>query len=133
MRITAIKNAVVGTAITASLLMGSFAYAQGVAPGQGLKQATSNLDSAGGGAGLKNTPLPVMVGNIINIVLSLLGLIFLVLGVYAGFKWMTARGEESEIEEAKDTLKNAIIGLVIVLASYAISSYVVSSVINAAQ
>lgn len=91
----------------------------------------NNAKQAGSMAwGTNVKSLPEMVGLLINGALGLLGLIFLGLGVYSGFKWMTARGDEKEVEEAKDTLKNAIIGIVIVVASYAISSYVVGSLIS---
>ncbi|MFA6393484.1 MAG: pilin [Patescibacteria group bacterium] len=65
------------------------------------------------------------IGMIINIALSLLGVIFLALLIYAGFEWMTARGDEAKVTKAKDIMKNAVIGLVIVLAAYVISYFVI--------
>ncbi len=58
---------------------------------------------------------------IINSILSFLGVIATLLIIYAGFKWMKAQGNQEEVNEAKSMLKNAIIGLIIVLAAYAIS------------
>lgn len=77
--------------------------------------------------------LPVLMGRIVNIFLGLLGLIFLCYAIYAGYKWMTARGSEKDVSAAKDTLKNAILGLIIVAAAYAISSYVTTEVFNVVQ
>lgn len=57
----------------------------------------------------------------IQLILGFLGIIFLVLTLMAGFKWMTAGGNEKQIEEAKGSLKNSVIGLFIVLAAYAIT------------
>jgi hypothetical protein len=57
----------------------------------------------------------------IKLVLGFLGIIFLILTLMAGFKWMTAGGNEKQIEEAKGSLKNSVIGLFIVLAAYAIT------------
>ena len=71
-----------------------------------------------------------MIGLIINIVLGLLGVIFLVLTVYAGFLWMTAREDKTAVENAQKILKNAVIGLIITLAAYAISNFVVTALIN---
>jgi hypothetical protein len=65
------------------------------------------------------------VGKIINIVLSLLGTVFLVLAIMAGFQYMTAAGNTEKTEKAMGTLKTAIIGLVIVLASWAISRFTI--------
>ena len=86
-----------------------------------------SLDAAADAAGInKNTTNPIQIaGNVIKIVLSMLGVIFLVLMIYGGFIWMTARGNEQEVQKAKDIIKNAIIGLVIVVGAYAISSFVV--------
>lgn len=65
-----------------------------------------------------------IAGNIINVALGLLGLTFLVLTIYGGFLWMSARGNEEQVTKAKNVLKTAVIGLVIVLASYAIAQFV---------
>lgn len=73
--------------------------------------------------------LPQTIGNFINVGLSMLGLIFLVLALYAGFKWMTSGGESKGVDEAKGTLKNAVIGLIITLSAYAISSFVMGELI----
>ena len=75
------------------------------------------------GAGFTNVPAEVIVSQVIGIVLSLLGLIFLVLTIMAGFKWMNAGGNEEEVNKAKTSLKNSIIGLVIVLYAYAITYF----------
>ncbi len=64
------------------------------------------------------------VGKIINLFLSLLGVLFLALIIYGGFLWMMSRGNEQEIEEAKNIIINAIIGLIIVLAAYAVTAFV---------
>lgn len=68
--------------------------------------------------------LPGAIGRIIGAVLSLLGVIFLILMIYGGFIWMTARGNETKVTEAKDLITSALIGLIIVLAAYAITAFV---------
>lgn len=64
------------------------------------------------------------VGEIIGLILSFIGIIFLGLTVYAGFLWMTAQGNAGQVDKAKDLLINAIIGLVIVTAAYSITIFV---------
>ncbi len=61
---------------------------------------------------------------VIQAFLSLLGIIFVVLILIAGYNWMTAGGEEEKIRKAKDTIKKAIIGLAIIILSYAITYFV---------
>lgn len=65
-------------------------------------------------------------------VLSFLGVVFLVLIIYGGFVWMKAQGNAEEAGKAKSIIINASIGLVIVLASYAISEYIIRNLVEAA-
>lgn len=60
---------------------------------------------------------------VITIILSLLGVIFIALIIYGGVIWMTANGNDQKIEKASGTIKQSIIGLVVVLAAYAISYF----------
>ncbi len=71
------------------------------------------------------------IGGIIRAVLSVIGVIFLVLTVYAGVLWMTASGNEDKITKAKDILKSSVIGLVIVTSAYGITALVFNFVIGA--
>jgi len=66
-----------------------------------------------------------IIGVVIQAFLSLLGIIFVVLMIYAGYNWMMAQGEEDKVVKAKDTLKRAVIGLVITIGAYAISTWVI--------
>lgn len=76
--------------------------------------------------GLSKTDPRIIVVNIIRIFLGFLGLIALILIIYAGFIWMTAGGEADKIERAKAILKNALIGLLIILSSYAVVAFILS-------
>lgn len=64
------------------------------------------------------------VGGIVALVLSFVGVIFLLLAVYAGILWMTSLGNASQVEKAKTLLLNATIGLVIISAAYSITIFV---------
>lgn len=70
------------------------------------------------------------VTNIIAFILSFLGVVFLVLTIYAGFLWMTARGNEAQVSKAKDMLTNAVIGLIIITAAYSITAFVGNQLIR---
>lgn len=72
--------------------------------------------------------VPVLVGNVIGAGLSMIGVIFFGLMVYGGVLWMTARGNDEQTKKAKNTIIAASIGMIIVLASYAITSFVFESV-----
>jgi len=76
--------------------------------------------------------LAVMIGNIIRVLLGMLGLILVILIVYAGFLWTTAQGDPAKVKKAQDMIKQAIIGMIIVFAAYAIANFVISNLTNAA-
>ncbi len=94
---------------------------------RGQKDANAIAQKAQIGGG--TTDLNTIVGRIINVVLGFLGIVLLFYFLYGGFKWMTAGGNEEGVEEAKTMIKNAVIGLVIVMASYALSSFVLSNLV----
>lgn len=68
------------------------------------------------------------IGLIIGIFFGILGIIFLVLAIYAGFLWMTSAGNADQVDKAKRILINATIGLVITLSAYAITSFIVNAI-----
>jgi uncharacterized membrane protein len=75
---------------------------------------------------------PVMIAaKLIRIALGFLGIIAVVLLILGGFKWMTAGGNEDKVSEAKRTIGQAIIGLLIILASYSIAQFVINSLAEA--
>ncbi len=73
-------------------------------------------------AGASN--IPQLIGKIVAALLSLLGIIFFLLIFYAGLTWMLARGNTEGVTKAKDILEAAILGLIVVMGSYAISRFV---------
>ncbi|OGH64547.1 MAG: hypothetical protein A3J66_01640 [Candidatus Magasanikbacteria bacterium RIFCSPHIGHO2_02_FULL_47_14] len=88
------------------------------------------LETTAGAAGLakyeKN--VPTLIGNVIGTALSMIAVIFFILMVYGGFLWMTAHGKEEQVTKAKDTVIAAVIGIIIVLGSYAVTNFVFESV-----
>lgn len=73
------------------------------------------------------TSVGSIVATVIQAFLGLLGIIFIILILYAGYNWMTAAGEEEKINKAKDTIRRAIIGLIIIIAAYSITYFVFSN------
>ena len=72
-------------------------------------------------------------GNVIAGILAFIGVIFFALVLYAGMLWMTARGDTSKIDKAKDILEDAVIGVVLVSAAYAIANFVFGTVVGGGQ
>ncbi len=60
----------------------------------------------------------------IKIFLSLLGIIFVILILFGGYNWMTAAGEEEKVRKAQETIRRAIIGLIIIIMAYSVTYFV---------
>ena len=76
----------------------------------------------------ESTSLASTIGTLISIGLSMLGVVFVILVISAGYKWMMASGDAKKVDEAKDTLWRAVIGLVITISAYVIQQYVFSKI-----
>lgn len=72
--------------------------------------------------------LPLLVGTIAKGIISILGIIMVIYIFYAGFVWLTAGGDEDKVKKAKGIIKNSVIGLIIVLASYSVASYLIGMI-----
>lgn len=95
--------------------------------GSYVKNAAEN---AGFNKDTTETTFAETIGTVIQAILSFVGVIFLVLMVYAGFLWMTARGDEGQVEKAQDIITTSIIGLVIVIGAYSITAFVVPKILE---
>ncbi|MFH1427283.1 MAG: hypothetical protein ABIG60_02020, partial [Patescibacteria group bacterium] len=114
-----IKNLIVIVCFAIALLaVANFTLAQTADPWGGQEEAVGEAIGLGG-----DDPR-IIAARVIRIGLGFLGLIALVLVIYAGWLWMTAAGNEERINQAKKILTNAIIGLIIILASFAIVSFI---------
>jgi len=83
----------------------------------------NNVNEIASQTGMPTDNLEDIIGNIIRIVLASLGTVFLILMFWAGNTWMRANGNEEKISKAKNQIASLTIGLIIILAAYAISSW----------
>lgn len=90
------------------------------------------LDCVGtANTGLSAADPRIIASRVVNVILGVLGTIATMLVFYAGFLWMTAAGDDEQIGKAKSIMTAAIIGLVVILASYSISTFFVKSAYQA--
>ncbi|HQB50941.1 MAG TPA: hypothetical protein PLT32_01845 [bacterium] len=86
------------------------------------------LDTTASTAGLKKSgSLSARVGELIGVILGFVGVIFLILIIYAGITIMTANGNKTKVEDARKTITGAVTGLIVVLSAYAITAFMGSS------
>ena len=94
--------------------------------GQTMRGSLEGLGNASGyeTSGISETTISAIVGTAVKTFLSILGIIFVVLMLYGGYLWMMARGSEEEVTKAKELIRTAIIGLIIIVAAYAVSFFI---------
>ena len=80
--------------------------------------------SAGYESSTSETTILEILGTGINVGLSLLGVIFIILILLAGYNWMTAAGDQEKISKAQHTIRSAIIGLLIIVGAFAIWMFI---------
>lgn len=106
--------------IGALMFYANNAYAQGAAFFDNPQSGAPPSAAAQGTLGQNIT-------NIINFFLGLLGLIAVAFLIYAGIMMVTAGGDEAAIGKAKKIITFAVVGIVIILLSYTIITFVTTA------
>ena len=86
------------------------------------------IASAQGGIELPNPleaeSIPELAGQMIKGLLGVTGAIALFMLVWGGIVWMTSGGNANRVEQGKNTILWAILGLVIIFMSYIVLNFV---------
>jgi len=93
-----------------------------------LSNRYSDLKGEVTGSSLSSTPIQYVVVDIVRRVLMFLGLVTVIIIIYAGYLWLTAGGNADQVNKAKKYLINAVIGVVIVLGAFVFTRLVVTMV-----
>lgn len=80
---------------------------------------------------LSTQDIRVTIGRIIQVVLSLMGIVLLVLIIYAGVTIMTAGGNADKVITGKKILTNAVVGLIIIMSAMGITQFIISRLAGA--
>ena len=119
------KKAVFISLIVLSLVLPMMFYAN-QAVGAVTPPMQEGLDVFQTASGASTATLPAVIGRIVRIVISLLGLVAAIIIILGGFQWMTSGGNEEKIAGAKKLMINGLIGMVLVILAYAIASFVIT-------
>lgn len=93
--------------------------------------AQTAFERFGDATTLSQDPIGIIIARVIRVFLGLTGVILTALVVYAGYLYMTAQGVPAQIEKAKNIIKNAVIGLVIIFSSFAITTWILNALLDA--
>lgn len=96
-----------------------------------LAQVDTGINQVGEQIALGGADLRLVIARIINVALGFLGIVAVVLILYGGLVWMTSGGDEEKITKAENILVSAVIGLAIILSSYAIARFVINRLVEA--
>ena len=77
-----------------------------------------------------DTDLPSLLVRVINILLSIAGLVAVIFLIVGGFRYITAGGNEENAEAGKKTIINAIIGIVVIILSFVIVRVISNAVLG---
>jgi len=95
----------------------------------GLTEAASGGGLPKGEGSKPSESLAIEAGRIVGTLLAFLGIIFLVLMIAGGIMWMTASGNDAKVGTARRLIVAAVIGLIIVLSAYAVTTFVADNVL----
>lgn len=73
-----------------------------------------------GFAGFPNVGIVDVMRNIIRFILIVAFIIAFIMLIVGGIRWMMAGGDEKAVEKARGTITSALIGMVVVLVSFAL-------------
>ena len=100
-------------------------------------RAAKSLSDSGGAltkiasrSGIDESNISTITGTVVTSALGVVGLVFLILMVYAGMIWMIARGDETQVTKAKNTIIAAVIGLVVTVGAYALTNFITDRIID---
>lgn len=67
-----------------------------------------------------------LIIRVVRWILGFVGLIAVLVIIYGGYLWMTSAGRSERVDEAKIVIRNGVIGLTIIIASFAIVALIVN-------
>ncbi|OGH64317.1 MAG: hypothetical protein A2821_04105 [Candidatus Magasanikbacteria bacterium RIFCSPHIGHO2_01_FULL_41_23] len=91
-----------------------------------LEQINAQNESFAGesGAGLSAADPRLIVGQLIKVLLAITGTVFTCWTFYGGYLIFSSAGDSEKVEHAKSIILNGVIGIIIVLSSYAITLFI---------
>lgn len=64
--------------------------------------------------------IPGVVSGLIRLVLVIVALVFFAMLIWGGIRWIASKGDKAEVENARNQITHALIGLAIVFVAWAI-------------
>lgn len=78
--------------------------------------------------GLPETDAGDVLKNGLNIAYFAVGIVAVIIVIYAGFQYVTSNGDSSKASTAMKTILYAVIGIAVVISAFAITNFVIESI-----
>ncbi|NCN25441.1 hypothetical protein COT94_02020 [Candidatus Falkowbacteria bacterium CG10_big_fil_rev_8_21_14_0_10_37_14] len=121
------RKAILTILILGFLVLANMVVAQGLINPDVIdanKQENTRISSGLFDQATNETTMTQYIAYVVNVFLGLLGTVFLVLIIVAGYNLLTAQGESAKVVKAQTIIRTAIIGLVIITAAYALTYWI---------
>ena len=95
-------------------------------PKKGMEGALQDDCSRGPGQAKELDGNQGVITTIINTMLFIVGLLAVIMIIYAGIRFVTAHGDEKQVESARQTIIYSVVGLIVAILAYALVNWVFS-------
>lgn len=129
-----LKNKTMLAVLTAIVLAMSFVaptFAQDATLGLESLTETGVAGDEGSAIKLGTNKLETTIASLINTFIGLLGIVAVIIILIGGFQWMTAGGDDEKIGGAKKMIYAGVAGLAVILAAFAIATFVIEQLTTA--
>ena len=79
----------------------------------------------------KDTKIESVIGNVLESIIGILGLVAVGFIIYGGIQYMTSSGDSAKAKKARDTILYACIGLVVAALAFAITNFAINAINSA--
>ena len=93
-------------------------------PKKGMEGALQKDCSKGEGQAEQLDGNQGVITTIINTMLFIVGLLAVIMIIYAGIRFVTAHGDEKQVESARQTIIYSVVGLIVAILAYALVNWV---------
>lgn len=91
---------------------------------------SSDIKAASGCTDDSKDRIATVITNILNVVIGISGLIAVIFIIIGGVSYMTSAGDPNKIQTAKNTIKYAVIGLIVCALAFAIVNFAIAGINN---
>jgi len=125
-----VLGVIMASVVAMGLIVSGVCYADDLKPNMDICSDLTDdelREAAGCDVDKDKTAVPAII-TLIQVVLTLMGLVAVAVIIYGGFTYMTSLGDASKVQRAKNAILYGIVGMVVALLAFTIVHFVSQSV-----